>query len=80
MIKIGLGELDAVDAFTTGKLNVEGNFDKALLLNTLSSSVKDKVKEAAGSSEKAKTEAKTEPTSKTQTDGKKWPNRKKKRR
>lgn len=80
LIKIGLGELDAVDAFTTGKLNVEGNFDKALLLNTLSSSVKDKIKEAAGSSEKAKTEAKTEPTSKTQTDGKKWPNRKKKRR
>ncbi len=74
LIKIGLGEVDAVAAFTSGKLKVEGNFDKALLLNTLSASIKDKVKEAAGSSEKAKSEAKP------QTEAKKWPNRKKKKR
>ena len=74
LIKIGLGEVDAVAAFTSGKLKVEGNFDKALLLNTLSASIKDKVKEAAGSNEKAKSEAKP------QTEAKKWPNRKKKNR
>ena len=74
LIKIGLGEVDAVAAFTSGKLKVEGNFDKALLLNTLSASIKDKVKEVAGSNEKAKSEAKP------QTEAKKWPNRKKKKR
>lgn len=74
LIKIGMGEVDAVAAFTTGKLKVEGNYDKALLLNSLSASMKDKVKEAAGSSEMSKTEAKP------QTAAKKWPNRKKKKK
>lgn len=74
LLKIGMGEMDAAAAFTTGKLKVEGNIDQALLLNTLSASRKDEVKVAAGSSESARTEAKP------QTAAKKWPNRKKKKR
>lgn len=80
LIKIGLGEVDAVAAFTTGKLKVEGNFDKALLLNSLSASVQDKVKEAAGSSEKSKADAKPQTDAKSKADAKKWPNRKKKKK
>lgn len=52
LIKIGLGELDPVWAFTTGKLKVEGNIDKALLLKGLSASIREKIAE-----EKAKHEA-----------------------
>lgn len=52
LIKIGLGELDPVWAFTTGKLKVEGNIDKALLLKGLSASIKEKIAE-----EKAKHDA-----------------------
>lgn len=32
LLKIAKGELDAIFAFTTGKLKAEGNIDKALML------------------------------------------------
>lgn len=32
LLKIAKGELDAIFAYTTGKLKVDGNIDKALLL------------------------------------------------
>lgn len=84
LIKIGLGEMDAVWAVTTGKLQMEGNIDKALLLKDLSSSIKENIKKA-GSSEKAATEeAKTAEKKDAQTaksePAKTWPNRKKKRK
>lgn len=54
LIKIGLGELDPVWAFTTGRLKLEGSIEKALLLKDLAASVKEKLaKEAAGEAESA---------------------------
>ena len=54
LIKIGLGELDPVWAFTTGRLKLEGSIEKALLLKDLAASVKEQMaKEAAGEAESA---------------------------
>ena len=94
LIKIGLGEMDAIWAVTTGKLMMEGNIDKALLLKDLSSSIKENIKNV-GSSKSAAAE-KTESADKAETAEKKdveekdvakseqpvktWPNRKKKRK
>lgn len=93
LIKIGLGELDALWAVTTGKLKFEGSVDKALLLKELSASIKESMK-TSESDEQAKDEAKAEvepaaeataevkveKAPEVKTNGKKWPNRKKKRR
>lgn len=49
LMKIGNGKLDPVFAYTTGKLKVEGNIEKALLLKNLSGSKQaEKGEEAAG--------------------------------
>ena len=54
LIKIGLGELDPVWAFTTGRLKLEGSIDKALLLKDLAASVKEQLqREAAEPEEEA---------------------------
>lgn len=42
LFKIGTGKLDPVFAYTTGKLKVEGDLDKALLLKKISVNVEDK--------------------------------------
>lgn len=55
--KIAEGEMDPVWAFTTQKLRVEGNIDKALKLNDI---IKRKKKEAKKEAKKNKTEAKAD--------------------
>lgn len=49
LLEISAGKLDAVDAFTKGKLKVEGDFEKALKLQdfTKGASQKSGVKKAA---------------------------------
>ena len=55
--KIAEGEMDPVWAFTTQKLRVEGNIDKALKLNDI---IQRKKKEAKKEAKEAKKEAKKE--------------------
>ena len=55
--KIAEGEMDPVWAFTTQKLRVEGNIDKALKLNDI---IRRKKKEAQKEAKEAKKEAKKE--------------------
>ncbi len=55
--KIADGEMDPVWAFTTQKLRVEGNIDKALKLNDI---IQRKKKEAKKEAKEAKKEAKKE--------------------
>lgn len=55
--KIANGEMDPVWAFTTQKLRVEGNIDKALKLNDI---IQRKKKEAKKEAKEAKKEAKKE--------------------
>ena len=56
LIKIGLGELDPVWAFTTGRLKLEGSIDKALLLKDLAGSVKEQLKKESAPAEVTATE------------------------
>ncbi len=56
LIKIGLGELDPVWAFTTGRLKLEGSIDKALLLKELAGSVKEQLKKESAPAEVTATE------------------------
>lgn len=49
LIKIGLGELDPMWAVTTGKLQVKGSIEKALLLKSLCASIQENRKEEAAS-------------------------------
>lgn len=46
LLKIVKGKLNAVHAFTVGKLKVEGNFDKALMLQQFAESTGKAGKEA----------------------------------
>lgn len=46
LLKIAGGRLDPILAFTTGKLKVEGDFDKALLLQKFSAAEKKEKKRA----------------------------------
>lgn len=55
--KIAAGEMDPVWAFTTQKLKVEGNIDKALKLNEI---IQRKKKELKREAKEAKREAKKE--------------------
>lgn len=87
LIKIGLGELDAMWAVTTGKLNFEGDIDKALLLKDLSASIKENIEkvgsgaaaEETGNAEK-NAEKKDVESAKSEQQAKAWPNRKKKKK
>lgn len=47
LMKIGTGKLDPVFAYTTGKLKVEGNIEKALLLKNLSGAKQEEIQKAA---------------------------------
>ncbi len=47
LLAIATGEQDPVAAFLTGKISVEGDFDKALKLKDLSAATAKKVKKAA---------------------------------
>lgn len=90
LLRIGLGELDAVWAVTTGKLKFEGSIDKALLLKELSASIKESIKKpecdeptadaANAETEPAAEETKVEAKPEVKSGAKKWPNRKKKKR
>lgn len=52
LVKIAEGEMDPVWAFTTQKLKVEGNIDKALRLKEIIESKQREVKKAAKKEEK----------------------------
>lgn len=56
--KIADGEMDPVWAFTTQKLRVEGNIDKALKLNDIIQRKKKELKKEAKEAKKAEKEAK----------------------
>ncbi len=56
--KIAAGEMDPVWAFTTQKLRVEGNIDKALKLNDIIQRKKKEQKKEAKEAKKAEKEAK----------------------
>ena len=56
--KIADGEMDPVWAFTTQKLRVEGNIDKALKLNDIIQRKKKELKKEAKEMKKAEKEAK----------------------
>lgn len=56
--KIADGEMDPVWAFTTQKLRVEGNIDKALKLNDIIKRKKKELKKEAKEAKKAEKEAK----------------------
>lgn len=47
LLKIATGEQDPVAAFLTGKISVEGDFDKALKLKDLSAAAAKKLKKTA---------------------------------
>lgn len=78
LLKIAQGKSDAVKAFTLGKLKVEGDFDKALLLQRFSSDNKKKVTaerkaaeaEKKAAADKKAAEKKTAQTAKTAADKK----------
>lgn len=57
-LKIADGEMDPVWAFTTQKLRVEGNIDKALKLNDIIQRKKKELKKEAKEAKKAEKEAK----------------------
>lgn len=52
LVKIATGEMDPVWAFTTQKLKVEGNIDKALRLKEIIEAKQREMKEAAKREEK----------------------------
>ena len=52
LVKIATGELDPVWAFTTQKLKVEGNIDKALRLKEIIEAKQKEIKKAAKQEEK----------------------------
>lgn len=56
LAKIADGEMDSVWAFTTGKLKVEGNIDKAVRLNEIVQQKKKQAKKETGKKEVKKTE------------------------
>lgn len=60
LLEIAKGNMDAVIAFTVGKLKVEGNFDKALLLQQFSRDQKKEQKKAEKLEKKEKKEASDE--------------------
>lgn len=60
LIKIADGEMDPVWAFTTQKLRVEGNIDKALRLNEIIEQKKKEMKKEAKAEGKKEKETKSE--------------------
>ena len=52
LVKIATGEMDPVWAFTTQKLKVEGNIDKALRLKEIIEAKQKEIKKAAKQEEK----------------------------
>lgn len=92
LIQIGLGELEPMWAVTTGKLKVEGSIEKALLLKKLCASIAENQKaeetpaEATAAEKEEQHPAGTPGGEKKDSsvpkagNGKKWPNRKKKKR
>lgn len=56
LAKIADGEMDSVWAFTTGKLKVEGNIDKAVRLNEIVQQKKKQAKKETGKKEVKKAE------------------------
>lgn len=52
LVKIAMGEMDPVWAFTTQKLRVEGNIDKALRLKEIIEAKQKEMKKAAKQEEK----------------------------
>lgn len=77
LLKLGSGEMDPVWAFTVGKLKVEGNIEKALLLKKLSGTVEADV--ALTKKNEALTEGK-KVDAKSADICKKWPIRGKKKK
>ena len=67
LIKIADGEMDPVWAFTTQKLRVEGNIDKALRLNEI---IQQKKKEMKKEEKAPKKESKKEADSETKKESK----------
>lgn len=59
LIKLADGKLDPVKAYTTGKLRVEGNIDKALKLKDIVEHKKAQAKKEAAAAKKATTTKKT---------------------
>lgn len=65
LIKLADGKLDPVKAYTTGKLRVEGNIDKALKLKDIIDHKKAQAKKEAKKTTTKKTVAKKTTTKKT---------------
>lgn len=65
LIKIAEGKIDPVKAYTTGKLKVEGNIDKALKLKEIVEHKKAQAKKAAKKTNTNKTTAKKTTANKT---------------
>lgn len=57
-IKLAEGKLDAIAAYTTGKLKIEGSIDKALEFKNILDAVKKQKKTTAASGKKANTKKK----------------------
>ena len=66
LIKIAEGKIDPVKAYTTGKLKVEGNIDKALKLKEIIEHKKAQAKKAAKKTTTNKTTAKKTTAKKTE--------------